>query len=94
MVDQPDVSQEEARAVQPRIVEAVFASANVGGMMRGMKSPLAKLIEKAMSEAVEYAYSHGITEPEQVRELMQVARRAIKERYAKAVEEATSNLAG
>ena len=94
MADQPDVTQTEARAAQPRIVEAVFTSANVGGMARGMKSPLAKLIEKAMSEAVEYAYSHGITDPEQVRDLMQVARKAIKERYAKAVADATSNLAG
>jgi ketopantoate reductase len=94
MVDKPDITQEEARAAQPRIVEAVFASANVGGMARGQKSPLAKLIEKAMSEAVEYAYSHGITDPEQVRDLMQTARHTIKERYAKAVAEAASNLAG
>lgn len=94
MVDQPDVTQEEARAAQPRIIEAVFTSANVGGLLQGVKAPLAKLIEKAMSEAVEYAYSHGITDPEQVRELMQVARKTIKERYAKAVAEATRNLAG
>jgi hypothetical protein len=94
MVDQPDITQEEARAAQPRIVEAVFASANAGGMVLGRKSPLAKLIEKAMSEAVEFAYSHGITDPVQVRDLMQTARHTIKERYAKAVAEATSNLAG
>lgn len=94
MADRPDVTQEQAKTAQPRIVEAVFASANTGNLSHGGgKGTLAKLIERAMSEAVEYAYSHGITDPVKVRELMQTARQAIKERYAKAVAEADRNLA-
>jgi hypothetical protein len=78
---------------EPRIVEAVFTSANTGGLMHGDKSPLAKLIEAAMGSAVEFAYANGITDPVKIRELMMAARADVKERYAKAVAEATSNLA-
>lgn len=83
----------EDRAEMPQIVEAVFTSANTGGIMTGGgKSPLAKLIEGAMSQAVEYAYNNGINDPDLVRELMQVARAEAKKKYEEAVAEAMSNL--
>lgn len=87
-----NITPKDVEAV-PRIVEAVLTSANTGELIQGGdKSPLAKLIESAMAQAVEYAYSHGINDPEKVRELMLLARKEIKERYAAAVEEATRNL--
>lgn len=94
--DNPNQSEEitaEIIAVVPRIVEAVFTSANTGDMQQGGgKSQLAKLIEGAMAQAVEFAYSNGITDPDKVRELMMLARAEIKQRYNEAVAEAMSNL--
>lgn len=94
--DNPNKSEEitsEDVAAMPRVVEAVFVSANTGDMVQGGgKTPLAKLIEGAMAQAVEYAYTNGITDPEKVRELMMLARAEIKQRYNEAVAEAMSNL--
>lgn len=85
--------EKEDREAVPHIVEAVFTSANTGGIDLGLgKSPLAKMIEGAMAQAVEYCYSNGINDPEKVREMMQVARAQIKAMYNKAVAEAMSNL--
>lgn len=79
----------------PRIVEAVFAASNSSLLsVNGEKSPLSKMIEQAMSDAVQYAYSNGLNKPEEVRELMLLARAEVKRRYALAIEEATRNLAG
>jgi hypothetical protein len=77
----------------PRIVEAVFTSANTGEIAGGGgKSLLAKMIEMAMSEAVQFAYSNGIADPEKIRELMQLARSEVKKRYAEAVEKAMAGM--
>jgi predicted RecB family endonuclease len=79
----------------PRIVEAVFVASNSSLLsVDGVKSPLSKMIEQAMAEAVQYAYSNGLNKPEEVRELMLLARAEVKRRYALAVDEAMRNLAG
>lgn len=71
--------------VTPRIVEGVFASGNVGGMK---KSPLARLIEAAMAEAIQKAYDEGISDPEVIRERMQEARATTKEVFNAAIAQA------
>ena len=90
-----EASTTEELAVTPRIVEAVFTSANTGHIAPGGgKSPLAKLIEMAMAKAVDDAYTQGITDPDLVRELMQKARADMKARFAKYMASVASNLAG
>lgn len=66
------------------IVEAVAISANTAGsgLTGAPKSPLAKIMELAMSDAVAKAYAEGVTEPEAVRERMMEAREAVKARAA------------
>jgi len=80
---------------EPKIVEAVFTSANTGSM-GGEKSPLAKMIEAAMSKAVEDAVEAGIFDPEEQRKLILEARAKAKRDYAAAVERALreGNLGG
>lgn len=85
-----------SEVVEPRIVEAVAVSGNSGGTV---KSPLAKLIEHAMSEAVRVAYAEGVTDPLVIRERMQDARVKMRdwyrERERQLIEEAEKgNLAG
>ena len=79
---------------EPKIVEAVFTSGNSGVL--GAKSPLAKLIEKAMADAVVKALADGITDPDDQRELILAARADAKARYNEAVAKALaeSNLPG
>ncbi len=60
---------------EEKIVEAVFTSANSGGLH---KSPLAKLIEQAMSDAVTECHKAGIHDPDKVREAMLAARANMK----------------
>jgi hypothetical protein len=77
----------EAKA-EARIVEGVFASANAGRIgPNGGKSPLAKIIEQGMSDAIAAAYAEGVTDPEEIRARMMSAREEVKTVYAAAVEE-------
>ena len=87
------MAEEETLPVEvtPRIVEGVFASGNVGGMK---KSPLAMLIQTAMSEAVQAAYGEGIHDPEVIRERMQEARRKAKDLFAEATRRAMEEVTG
>jgi hypothetical protein len=79
---------------EPKIVEAVFTSANTGGM-GGTKSPLARLIEAAMSQAVTDAVEAGIFDPEEQRKLILEARdKAKREFYAAAERAREGNLEG
>jgi hypothetical protein len=68
-------------SVEPKIVEGVMTSANTGGLGGG-KSPLAKTIEAAMAQAVQDAYTAGVTEPDEVRARMQAAREKAKADFA------------
>ena len=79
----------EEEKVEPRIVEAVAVSGNVGGHN---VSPLAGLIQHAMSMAVAKCYAEGIHDPEQVKEAMQAARAAIKHWYHQKMAEAAKEL--
>lgn len=84
------MSEEE---VKPRIVEAVFTSANIGSL-GPQKSPLAGMIERAMSDAVTKAYADGVHDPDEMRKLMQEARQKAKDTYNAAVEKALAEQAG
>jgi hypothetical protein len=56
------MADEVPHEVTPRIVSAVLTSVNSGQIMHGgEKSPLAKLLEKAMSEAVVQALADGVS---------------------------------
>ncbi len=76
------------------IVEAVAVSANTGGtgMSGAKKSPLAKIIEKAMADAVAEAYAAGVTEPSKVSDRMQRARADARVRYDEAVASALGDI--
>lgn len=80
--------------VTPVIVAGVMTSGNTGALSQSAKSPLAKLIEQAMSDAVTHALADGISmdDTEALQERMQAARREVKDRFAevmrKAAEEA------
>lgn len=63
---------------EQRIVEAVFTSANASALGVGGKSPLAKMIEQAMSEAVLKCHAAGIFDPDEVRKHMLEARAVTK----------------
>lgn len=73
-------------ADEPKIVEGVFASGNTGGL--GFKSPLAKMIEHAMSVAIQKAIDAGITDPEVIKGAMMAARKFVREEYEAAVAKA------
>lgn len=69
---------------EPRIVEAVFTSSNQGEVLAGRtKSPLAKMIEQAMSDAVTQALADGIdiSDSEAIRERILAARQKVKDWY-------------
>lgn len=72
------------------IVEAVATASGRTDMANGDvgKSPLASLIEAAMSKAVTDCYEAGVTDPDEVRAKMLDAREAVKQRYADAVAKA------
>jgi hypothetical protein len=70
-----------ADSVEPTIVEGVMTSANTGNL-GGAKSPLAKMIETAMAQAVQDAYTAGVTNPDLVRERMMAAREKTKAAFA------------
>jgi hypothetical protein len=66
---------------EEKIVEAVFTSANIGGLR---KSPLAKMIEHAMSVAVLKCREAGIHDPDEVRAHMLAAREQVKQWFREA----------
>lgn len=67
----PDRLKPSAMRLYPRVVEGVGISVKAGDP--GLK-PAAKLIERAMSNAVEDAYAEGVTDPVFVRGRMEAAR--------------------
>jgi hypothetical protein len=69
----PDDLKPKAERLYPRVVEAVFVSANSNS---AIIKPAVKLVQKAMSDAVEDAYAEGRTEPAFVRERIQDARKS------------------
>lgn len=74
--------------VEPRVVEAVFTSSNTGQITQGGgKSPLAALIQKAMSDAVEQALKDGVSinDAEEIKRRMLDARARMKEWFAEQV---------
>lgn len=72
------MSEETPEEIVPRQVHAVAVSANVGAAGTGITKVDAKFIELAMSQAVQWCYDNGITEPDMVREKMMTARKAAK----------------
>jgi hypothetical protein len=83
------MSEEE---VKPIVVEAVAVSGNAGGVGSRFSREVGKRIEEAMSQAVAYCYSKGITDPDKVREKMLLARENVKRDVAN--ERAAGNLEG
>ncbi len=81
---------------EPKIVEGVFSSSNASAM-GGRKSPLAKLIEQAMADAVLKSHAAGVFDPDEVRDAMLAARAQVKKDYnelmAKAAEAYAKKLA-
>ncbi len=67
----PDELKPKAERVYPRIVEAVGVSVKSIG---GGSAPLAKAIERAMSDAAAEAYANGNKNPEFIKQRMQEAR--------------------
>jgi hypothetical protein len=67
----PDDLKPNAERLYPRIVEAVFVSANSNSPFL---KPIAKQVQGAMCEAVEDCFANGDREPELVRSRMMEAR--------------------
>lgn len=64
---------------EKKIVEAVAVASSMTSI--NGKTSIAKNIERAMSEAVTKAAEKGITDPEEIRNLMLEAREQVKERH-------------
>lgn len=68
----PDELRPKAQRLYPVVVDAVFVSANSNSPSL---RPAAKIVQQAMSDAVEDAYANGDREPGLIRELIGQARR-------------------
>jgi hypothetical protein len=68
----PDELKPTAERLYPRIVDAVFISANTNSPLL---KPVAKLAQAAMSDAVEDCYANGDKDPAIVRAQMEDARK-------------------
>lgn len=68
----PDELRPKAQRLYPIVVDAVFVSANSNSPAL---RPAAKIVQAAMSDAVEDAYANGDREPGLIRELIGEARR-------------------
>lgn len=81
----PDELRPRAERLYPRIVEGVMIAVKASDPLL---KPVAKRIERAMSDAVEDAYAEGRREPEFVRARMEEARVREKRFFAQLLEEA------
>ena len=83
------MSEEQPDKVEPRIVETVAVSANTGNvsLSGGAKQPIAKFYERVMTEAIAQAQEAGITDPEELRAVILVARDRAKAFVKKIMEE-------
>ena len=68
----PDELKPKAQRLYPRVVEAVFVSANTNSPLL---KPVAKLVQGAMSDAVEDCYANGDKDPALVRTRIEEARK-------------------